>query len=94
MLGKIAALAGGGFGGAVLLKNINAPAAEFNKAKTWAVAGCGLAFGLMFFSFTVMGESAFFMFFDPAHGGAAALAFRFSASFALITLFVAQPEPG
>ncbi len=93
VLGKVAALVGGGYGGAVMLKHVNAPVEQFNKAKTWAVAGCGLAFGLMFFSFTVMGESAFFMFYDPVHAGAAALAFRFSGSFALVALFVAQPEP-
>ncbi len=94
VLGKVAALIGGGYGGAVLLRNINASPADFAKAKTWAVAGCGAAFGLMFFSFTVMGESAFFMFFNPVHAGAGDLAFRFGGSFALITLFVAQPEPG
>ncbi len=93
VLGKVAALVGGGYGGAVMLKHVSAPAEQFSKAKTWAVAGCGLAFGLMFFSFTVMGESAFFMFYDAVHAGAAALAFRFAGSFALIALFVAQPEP-
>lgn len=92
VLGKFAALVGGGYGGAVMLRHANAPASEWNTSKNWAVAGCGAAFGLMFFSFTVMGETAFFMFYDPMHSGAAALAFRFAGSFALITLIVAQPD--
>ncbi len=92
LLGKIVALVGGGYGGAVMLKHVNSSSSDFNHAKTWAVAGCGLAFGLMFFSFTVIGESVFFMFFDPMHQGAGALAFRYAGSFALIALFVAQPD--
>ena len=92
LLGKIAALVGGAWGGAVMLKHVNAPASDFNRAKSVAIAGCGAAFALMFFTFTVFGESVFFMFFDPMHSGAAALAFRFGGSFALIALFVAQPD--
>ena len=91
VLGKLAALAGG-VGGVHMLKHVKSSADEFAKSKTWAVAGCSMAFALMFFSFTVVAESAFFMFFSP-EAGAGALAFRFSGSFALIALFVAQPEP-
>ena len=93
VLGKIAALIGGGFGGALMLRHVNAPSNEFEKSKKWAVAGCGLAFGLLILSFTIFAEGTFFMFYNPRLEGAAALAFRFAGSFALITLFVAQSEP-
>lgn len=93
VLGKLAALIGGGYGGLQMLKHVNATPADFAKSKKWAVAGCGLAFALMFFSFTIIAETAFFMFYTPIYEGAAALAFRLAGSFALITLFVAQPEP-
>ena len=92
LLGKVVALVGGVWGGLVLLKHVNEPASDFNRAKSVAIAGCGAAFALMFFTFTVFGESVFFMFFDPMHSGAAALAFRFGGSFALIALFVALPD--
>lgn len=94
VLGKIAALIGGGIGGVAMLRHVNDAPLEFARSKKWAVAGCGLAFGLTVLSFTLIAEGAFFMFYDPNYEGAAALAFRFSGSFALITLFVAQPEPG
>lgn len=90
VLGKLAALLAG-IGGVFMLKNVKAGSDVFNRSKHWAVAGTGMAFALMFFSFTVMAETAFFMFYGP-EGGAGALAFRYSASFALVALFVAQPE--
>jgi predicted small integral membrane protein len=93
VLGKLAALLGGLAGGALMLRQVRAPAAEFHRAKQWAVAGCAFAFGLMFFGFTVVAEAAFWMFFDPGQQGTGALAFRFAASLALVALFVAQPEP-
>lgn len=92
VLGKLAALLGG-VGGAVMLKHLNSASHEFEHAKRWAIAGCGMAFALMFFSFTVVAETGFFMFYSASEGGAGALAFRYSASFALIALFLAQPEP-
>lgn len=93
VLGKLAALVGGGFGGGMMLRHVNAPSVEFERSKKWAVAGCGLAAGLLIFSFTIVAEAAFFMFYDPRYVGAAEIAFRFAGSFALITLFVAQSEP-
>lgn len=92
VLGKLAAVAGG-YGGLKMLQHVNAAPAEFNKSKQWAIAGCGLAFAIMMFSFTIVAETAFFMFYTPRFEGAAALAFRLGGSFALITLLVAQPEP-
>ena len=93
VLGKLVALVGGGFGGARMLRHVGAPTSEFQRSKTWAVAGCGAAFALMFLSFTLIAESAFFMFYNPRYVGAAELAFRLGGSFALVALFVAQPEP-
>ena len=90
VLGKLAAVLAG-FGGVVMFRNRGASAEDFRQSKKWAVAGAGLAFALMFLGFTVMAETAFFMFFGP-EAGAGALAFRYSASFALIALFLAQPE--
>jgi predicted small integral membrane protein len=94
VLGKLAALFGGGFGGVMMLRHINASSVDFARSKKWAVSGCGLAAGLLILSFTIIAEGAFFMFYDPRYVGAAEIAFRFAGSFALITLFVAQPEPG
>lgn len=90
VLGKFAALLAG-VGGILMLKNIRAPQDVFQKSKKWAVAGSGLAFALMFFGFTVMAESVFFTF-VLGEGGAGELAFRYSASLALVALFVAQME--
>lgn len=93
VFGKLAALFGGGFGGVMMLRHVNAPSTDFEKSKKWAVAGIGLAFGLLILGFTIIAEGAFFMFYNPHYVGAGELAFRFAGSFALITLFVAQPEP-
>lgn len=92
VLGKLAALFGGAVGGIVMLRHVNAPSVDFEKSKKWAIAGCGLAAGLLILSFTIIAEGAFFMFYDPRYVGAAEIAFRFAGSFALITLFVAQSE--
>ena len=90
VLGKLAAVLAG-VGGIVMMKNRNESAEAFRQSKRWAVAGAGLAFAMMFLSFTVLAETAFFMFFGP-EAGAGELAFRYSASFALIALFLGQPE--
>ena len=93
VLGKIAALIGGVFGGLGMLRTVNGTAEAFHASKTLAVAGCGLSFVLMYVTFTVIGESLYFMFYTPAYVGAAELAFRLSASVALVALFIAQREP-
>ena len=94
VVGKLTALLGGGYGGAMMLRHAKGSPEEFATAKKWAVAGCGATFGLLILSFTIIAEGAFFMFFSPQLGGAGELAFRMAGSFGLITLFVAQPEPG
>jgi predicted small integral membrane protein len=91
VFGKLAALLSG-VGGVLMIKHLKSGSQAFQNSKKWAIVGCALAFGLTFFSFTVVAESAFFMFYSPAEGGAGALAFRLSGSFALIALFIAQPE--
>ena len=74
-----------------MLRHLNSKSDDFHKSKSWAIAGCGMAFALTFFSFTIVAESGFFMFYSSSEAGA--LAFRLSGSFALVALFVAQPEP-
>lgn len=92
VLGKIAALIGG-VGGVAMWRNVSAPASDFNRSKKWAIAGCALAFGLLMFGFTIVADSTFFMFYNAKLASAGDLAFRFAGSFALVTIFVAQPEP-
>jgi len=94
VLGKLAATIGGLGGGVLMARQWNGTDTAFVASKQLAIAGCGLAFALTFASFTVFAESVFFMFYDNNLAGAAELAFRFSASFALATLFIAQNEPG
>lgn len=91
VLGKLAALLGG-VGGIVMLRHLRSELHDFQNSKTWAVAGCGMAFALTFFSFTVVAESGFFMFYSSGASAAGELAFRISGSFALIAIFIAQPE--
>lgn len=92
IFGKLTAVFGGCFGGVKMLKKVNAPKEEFEKAKDWALAGCGLTFGLLILSFTVVSEASFFSFYSAPLESAGAFAYRLSGSFALITLFVAMPE--
>lgn len=92
VLSKVAAMVGGGVGGAMMMKNIHASPTDFNRSKKWAIAGCGLAFGLMCINFTLIAESAFFMSFNEQLSSAGEFAFRLTGSLALMTLFVAQPE--
>ena len=61
-----------------MLRSLKANTDEFARSKKWAVAGAGMAFALMFFSFTVMAETAFFMFYSP-EGSAGALSHRLAA---------------
>ena len=92
VLAKVAALTAG-VGGVHMLKNVNAGTAEFERSKKLAVAGCAVAFGLIYLSFTVAAEGAFFMFYSPRFADAGELAFRLSGSLGLIAIFVAQREP-
>jgi predicted small integral membrane protein len=91
VFGKLAALLSG-VGGIAMLRNLNSTPQDFQQSKNWAIAGCGMAFALTFFSFTVVAESGFFMFYNAGTSGAGEVAFRLSGSFALIALFIAQPE--
>ncbi len=90
VLGKFAAVIAG-CGAIAMFRNLREVPDVFHRSKFWAIAGCSLAFTLTFLGFTVMAESAFFMFYTP-EGGAGQLAFRFAASFALAALFIAQRD--
>lgn len=92
VLGKVAGVICG-WGGIQMVRHWKSPAADFNKAKQFAVAGCGLAFALNFAAFTVFAESVFFMFYAGDIAASGELAFRFFASFALAALFIAQNDP-
>ena len=92
VLGKLTALIGAGYGAVRMFKCANGTAQDFAAAKQWAIAGCAATFGLLILSFTIIAEGAFFMFVSPSHSEAAAIAFRFAGSFALITIFVAMPD--
>jgi predicted small integral membrane protein len=48
-------------GALVLLARLNGPAAPFNRAKVWAVAGMTVGFGLWFFGFLVIAGEYFAM---------------------------------
>jgi predicted small integral membrane protein len=50
-----------GVGALSMLKRLKAPAADFNKAKVWAVAGLIAGFGLWFFGFLVVAGEYFAM---------------------------------
>lgn len=92
ILGKVAAIIAG-IGGVLMAINLRANDTAFKDAKRLAVAGCGLAFAINFATFTIFAESIFFMFYTTNLTAVGELAFRFTASFALATLFIAQDEP-
>ncbi len=65
--------------------------AEFNAAKSLAVAGLAAGFGLYFFGFLVVGGEWFQMWQSPTWNGQEA-AFRFAASFGIVLIFVALED--
>ena len=91
ILGKVAAVICG-WGGIVMARHLRAPADQFKAAKKIAYIGSALAFALGIIAFTIFAEGMFFMFYAGGAAMAGELAFRFSASFALITLFIAQDD--
>lgn len=91
VLGKVAAVVCG-WGGIVMARHFRAPADQFKAAKKIAYIGSALAFALGMIAFTIFAEGMFFMFYAGGAAMAGELAFRFSASFALITLFIAQND--
>jgi predicted small integral membrane protein len=67
------------------------PAAVFNRAKTYAIAGATLAFLIWFFGFMVVGGEWFSMWESQVWNGQEA-AFRFYMAVLAVLIFVAQPD--
>ena len=73
-----------------LFKARNASADDFNSAKTYAIAGCGVGILIWFGLFSAMGGAYFQMWQTDAGGGALANATWFSIQLALVWLLVSQ----
>ena len=77
--------------GAVRLFQLrNAPAVEFNEAKTYVIAACLLAFLVWFFGFMVVAGEWFAMWQSATWNGQEA-AFRFYVAVLGALIFVNQP---
>ncbi len=74
-----------------LARAVRAPAATFNAAKKFVVAGVGLGFLLWFTGFTVVGGEWLAMWQSKDWNGLAT-AFRFYITLLAILIFVNQPE--
>ena len=70
----------------------NAPAAEFNGAKTYALLGCGLGMVVWFGLFAVFGGALFQMWQTEIGGASLDDAFQFFAACALIFIIVNSPD--
>jgi len=78
-------------GTAAMLLAWRAPAARFNRAKAWMVAGATVGFGVWFFGFMVVGGEYFAMWQSPTWNGQQA-AFRFYMAILGVLIFVNQPD--
>lgn len=78
-------------GAIAMLRSLSRPAAEFNRSKTWMVAGATLGFGVWFFGFMVVGGEFFAMWQSKTWNGQEA-AFRFYMSLLAVLIFVNQPD--
>ena len=67
------------------------PAARFNRAKAWMVAGATMGFGVWFFGFMVVGGEYFAMWQSSTWNGQQA-AFRFYMAILGVLIFVNQPD--
>jgi len=74
-----------------LLVRLKAPAAAFNRAKVWAVAGLTVGFGLWFFGFLVVAGEYFAMWQSQTWNGQQA-AFRLTAVILGVLIFVGLPD--
>ena len=78
--------------GAVALWRVRlAPAATFNHAKGYAIAGAALAFLIWFFGFIVVGGEWFAMWESPTWNGQEA-AFRFYMAALAVLILLNQPD--
>ena len=75
-----------------LAARINAPAADFDSARGWAVTGLTIGFALWFFGFMTVGAEWFLMWQSPQWNGQPA-AFRVIVCIGLVLIFVCQPTP-
>ena len=78
-------------GAAALWRVRLAPAATFNHAKGYAIAGAALAFLIWFFGFMVVGGEWFAMWESPTWNGQEA-AFRFYMAALAVLIFLNQPD--
>jgi len=78
-------------GALTLLARLRAPAAMFNRAKVWAVAGLMIGFVLWFFGFLVVAGEYFAMWQSQTWNGQQA-AFRITAVILGVLIFVSLPE--
>jgi predicted small integral membrane protein len=74
-----------------LLARLRAPAAIFNRAKIWAVAGLMAGFGLWFFGFLVVAGEYFAMWQSQTWNGQEA-AFRLTTVILGVLIFISLPE--
>ena len=66
--------------------------AEFDRAKRYALAGCGVSVFGLFFGWITIGEQWFELWRSPQLELASEAAFRYAGFIALIAIFVAQRE--
>ncbi|MGC1355038.1 MAG: DUF2165 domain-containing protein [Xanthobacteraceae bacterium] len=78
-------------GAAGLLARLHAPAALFNRAKTWAIAGLLVGFGLWFFGFLVVAGEYFAMWQSQTWNGQES-AFRLTVVILGVLIFVSLPD--
>lgn len=78
-------------GALVMLRNLRASAGDFQRAKTWMIAGCAAGFLVWFFGFMVVGGEYFAMWQSATWNGQAA-AFRLYAAILGVLVFVNQRD--
>ena len=74
-----------------LLRQLRAPAAEFNRAKSWSIAGLTLGFLVWQFGFMTVGGEWFGMWQSQQWNGVPS-AFRFAITIMAVLIFVALPD--
>jgi predicted small integral membrane protein len=78
-------------GALALLARLRAPAAIFNRAKSWAIAGLVVGFGLWFFGFLVVAGEYFAMWQSQTWNGQQA-AFRLTTVILGVLIFVSLSD--